>query len=219
MRAPSLGNHRRFIRNALLLLGGVLPWHTDWAGAFDSTYSQVNSRACRTIEKSRVEGQIYGTTQLCRGRYGYAVLVHDEDDRQMVSFGRTAAEARNQPAAQQGFAAFTEVGPTIEWRIDGGSAFATIQRWYVRLGGSTANVLVVTRLPPGPVCHVAYIDAGANRNANVLARRAADALAPTFRCGRDAPTTYGEVGSVLRSILPAEPRLRDGSRSSLASSR
>ena len=42
-------------------------------------------------------------------------------------------------------------------------------------------MLAVTRLPPGAVCHVAYVDVKANPNANELARKAADESARAFQ--------------------------------------
>jgi hypothetical protein len=188
-----------FFRIGLLLLfGGLLPLKGDLAMALDSSYSQLDAKTCRTVDRTHVGRHVYGTTQLCRGRDGYFVLVNDEDDRQTVSFGRTAVQAQAEPAARQRFPAFTEIGPTIEWRRDGGSPFAAIQRWLIRSEGLSASLLVVTRLPPGRVCHVAYVDARANRDANVLARRAADELAHSFECQREAPVIYGEMGPVPR---------------------
>jgi hypothetical protein len=81
---------------------------------------------------------------------------------------------------------------TVEWRAAGQAPpFAIIQRWHLadnndpdRNGRPIAKpMLVVTRLPPGPVCHVAYVDAKANRDANELARKAADELARDMRHG------------------------------------
>ena len=53
---------------------------------------------------------------------------------------------------------------------------------------------VVTRLPPGAVCHVAYVDVKANPNANELARKAADENARDFKCGKDKTRIIGERG-------------------------
>jgi hypothetical protein len=53
---------------------------------------------------------------------------------------------------------------------------------------------VVTRLPPGAVCHVAYIDVQGNPNANELARKAADETARGFQCGKDEVQVIGENG-------------------------
>jgi hypothetical protein len=58
-------------------------------------------------------------------------------------------------------------------------------------------MLAVTRLPPGPVCHVAYVDAQANPNPNELARKAADELARDFKCGTDEVKVIGETGKAV----------------------
>ena len=56
------------------------------------------------------------------------------------------------------------------------------------------DVLVVTWLPPGTVCHVGYVDGRANPNANELAREIADRNAREFRCRKDAPVVLGATG-------------------------
>jgi hypothetical protein len=55
-------------------------------------------------------------------------------------------------------------------------------------------MLVVTRLAPGRVCHVGYIDAEANRDAIALARELADTKARKFRCGDDKTVVLGKRG-------------------------
>ncbi len=55
-------------------------------------------------------------------------------------------------------------------------------------------MLVVTRLPPGSVCHVAYVDVKANPDANELARKAADEVARGFKCGEDEVKVIGDRG-------------------------
>ena len=56
------------------------------------------------------------------------------------------------------------------------------------------EVLVVTRLGPGGVCHVGYVDARQNADAIRLAREIADQHARTFRCGKDKPIVRGDRG-------------------------
>jgi hypothetical protein len=55
-------------------------------------------------------------------------------------------------------------------------------------------MLAVTRLPPGAVCHVAYVDVKADTSANELARKAADQFARNFQCGTDEVKVIGEAG-------------------------
>ena len=58
-------------------------------------------------------------------------------------------------------------------------------------------LLIVTRLPPGLVCHVAYIDVKANREPNALARAAADETARNFNCAKDKVRIVGERGRAI----------------------
>ena len=51
----------------------------------------------------------------------------------------------------------------------------------------------MTRLGPGGVCHVGYVDARANANANELAQQLADQKARGFKCGADKPNVAGKV--------------------------
>ena len=55
---------------------------------------------------------------------------------------------------------------------------------------------MVSRLPPGEVCPVAYVDAAANPNADELARQAADEVARGFTCGKDQVKVIGAAGRV-----------------------
>src|SRR5262245_34430268 len=57
----------------------------------------------------------------------------------------------------------------------------------------SGGVLVVTRLSPGGTCHVGYVDARTNQDANELARKIADERARDFRCGKDKPVVVGKT--------------------------
>ena len=119
--------------------------------------------------------------------------------------GPNRLAASKEPAAESSFAPFNSTAPTLEWRVVDGKPFAIIQRWLIAdnndldKGGSPTSkpMLAVTRLPPGPVCHVAYIDGQANRNANELARQAADEFARDFKCGKDEVKVIGEKGAAV----------------------
>ena len=137
------------------------------------------------------------------------VLIAEDDLRETVSVGRNRAAADEEPAAQARFGPFNSTTTTVEWRTANGKPFAIIQRWHIadnsdedKDGRPIANpMLVVTRLPPGPVCHVAYIDAQANPNPNELARKAADQFARNFDCGKDEVKVIGESGRAVELAL------------------
>jgi hypothetical protein len=170
------------------------------AQTFSSSYTSTAPRDCRMIGKpSELDGS---TTRLCPGKSGLVVRITEDDLRETVSIGRNRAEAASEPAAQVWFHPFNSSSHTVEWRALNGKPFAIIQRWYLADNGDSDKsgrptdkpMLAVTRLPPGEVCHVAYIDAQASPNANELARKAADELARDFKCGKDEVKVIGETG-------------------------
>ena len=160
-------------------------------------YTQFDSDKCRHSRGKAVED--YGSWR-CAGHDGIDVYLSAGDQRMQVSFGRNAARER---AASETFPGFNSAYKgTIEWRIETPPAgkpraFATILRWNVKLEDderdTTGRVLVVTRLGPGGVCHVGYVDARANPNANELAQKLADQQARAFKCGADRPAVAGKV--------------------------
>jgi hypothetical protein len=173
------------------------------AQTFSSSYTSSAEKDCRTIGKP---GDLNGsTTQVCPGKSGLVVVVSEDDLRQTVSVGPNRMAASKEPAAETWFAPFNSTAPTVEWRAVDGKPFAIIQRWLIadnndldKAGTPTSKpMLAVTRLPPGPVCHVAYIDGQANRNANELARQAADEFARDFKCGKDEVKVVGEKGAAV----------------------
>jgi hypothetical protein len=172
------------------------------AQTFSSSYTSSAPKDCRTVGKPGDNGS---TTQVCPGKSGLVVLINEDDLRQAVSVGPNRAAAAKEPAAEAWFAPFNSTAHTVEWRAVDGRPFAIIQRWLIadnndpdKAGTPTSKpVLAVTRLPPGPVCHVAYIDGQANRNANELARQAADEFARDFKCGKDEVKVVGEKGAAV----------------------
>jgi hypothetical protein len=171
------------------------------AQTFSSSYTSSAEKDCRTVGKP----ENGSTTQVCPGKSGLVVVVSEDDLRQTVSVGPNRAAAAREPAAETWFAPFNSTAPTVEWRAIDGKPFAIIQRWLIadndaldKNGSPTSKpMLAVTRLPPGPVCHVAYIDGQANRNANELARQAADEFARDFKCGKDEVKVIGERGTAV----------------------
>jgi hypothetical protein len=53
------------------------------------------------------------------------------------------------------------------------------------------QVLVVTQIKAGATCHIAYVDALANADANAMAQKVADEKAGSFDC-KNEPEFVGE---------------------------
>ena len=158
-------------------------------------YTKFDAKQCKHTKGRAVED--YGSW-LCTGHEKIAVRLSAGDQRMYVTFGNWK---RDDLASSETFPGFNSVYEgTVEWRIeksaDGKSRpFATILRWNLvtaedqeKATGpitSTGRVLVVTRLGPGGVCHVGYVDARSTPDANAVARKIADETARTFKCGKD----------------------------------
>jgi len=174
------------------------------AQSIEYVYTKFDAKKCRHERGKEVED--YGSW-LCPGHEKLNVLLSAGDQRMYVTYG---SGKQKDLAASQTFPGFNDVYEgTVEWRIEktDGKArpFATILRWNVvtpddreKATGpikSTGRVLVVTRLGPGGTCHVGYVDAKANPDANELARKIADEKARTFKCGKDKAIVSGKVSA------------------------
>jgi hypothetical protein len=167
------------------------------AQTIESAFTDFDLKKCRHIPGAVEED--YGEWR-CKGYGGMPVWMGAGDQRVMISFGPRAKE---EPAAHQTLASFNGEGKKIEWRLDKSAnqrrPFAAIIRWSTTKPDDKGDqirgeVLVVTRLPPGAVCHVGYVDGRVNRNANELAREIADKHAREFRCRKDATVVLGATG-------------------------
>jgi hypothetical protein len=178
---------------AALVWSCVVPVH---AQEISSVYTKFDAdKTCKHTPGRDVED--YGSWR-CPGYGGLIVHLSAGDQRMQVSFGASAKKAADELAAEQTFPGFNSVySGTVEWRIEklpNGKtrAFATILRWNliteedIKRGDNkaTGRTLVVTRLKPGGVCHVGYVDARAP-GANETARKLADEKARSFKCGVD----------------------------------
>jgi len=163
-----------------------------------SVYTKFDAdKTCKHTKGTEVED--YGSWR-CPGYGGLIVRLSAGDQRMTVSFGSSAKKAAGEVAARETFPGFNSVYEgVVEWRIEQRSdgklvPFATILGWNTRTeadakrddGRSTSRTLVVTRLNPGGVCHVGYVDAR-TAGANDAARKLADDKARSFKCGKDDP--------------------------------
>jgi hypothetical protein len=192
---------------AVALVAAAFGSQASAQGVFGSSYSSTKAAFCWGIKGEKTVDD--NTTRVCRGKVGLVVFVNEGDMRETISVGRDKLAAGNEPAAQAGFGPSSTAVRTVEWRMAGSEPFAIIQRWQLADKGETGKdgrpatkpMLVVTRLPPGAVCHVAYVDVAANPNADELARKAADELARDFKCGTDQVKVIGASGRAVELAL------------------
>lgn len=147
-----------------------------------SHYTDTNLDFC-----TRLSGEEYGAEFACPGYKGYPLWIAEGDLRFFVSYG---INARNEKARLQTMPGFNTIGQKLEWLIgtdaQGNEApVASILRYYISRSEAAkpdAQILVVTKISTGNTCHVAYVDALANVNANAMARKVAADMVPGWNC-------------------------------------
>jgi len=182
------------------------------AVANESVYVNVSREKCKTIKEEPGRYSL----MTCPGHGDYPAHFKEMDIRQSFSFGHLNERYRNE--AFETFIPFNHAGATVEWRIaKGGTPVATILRWFIEnpdpatgasapaLEGQVLVVSTVAQKDDGKGCVAGYVDALANPDPNALARKIADEVAPTFRCGVDKAVyhgTQGDKASAPRNELP-----------------
>ena len=205
------GRPMRTIPSTVTIVAGTLTLFAASAGlvlqsnaeTIGSSYTSTAPKDCRV--RSAGNGVDDSTIRVCPGKDGLVVVISEDDLRETVSVGRRRHGASQEPAAQTRFGPFNSTTNTIEWRARNGRPYAIIQRWHIadnadqdKDGRPIAKpMLAVTRLSPGQVCHVAYVDVQANPAANELARKAADEFARDFKCGKDKVMVAGASGRAV----------------------
>lgn len=174
-----------------LIAGALLTQQVMAKEPNDSSYTDLKLDDCQVTSKNPRDESV---TWMCVGFDDMPVYVAEGDLRMFVSYGERATE---ELAASQTLPPFNQIHSKLEWRLrvdsDGRKRpIATILRYFLQNEGKAENqILVVTQIKPGETCHIAYVDAIANPNANADAREAADRLAGTFDCGEQEPEIVG----------------------------
>jgi hypothetical protein len=173
------------------------------AGAVKSIYTSIDLDRCRVTASSESF-----TTWACPGTAdSFDLVLSEHDQRFLVGYGKPAAGSRASTQTLKALNSIFKPGrskATMEWRLErqGGRwvPFATILRYFTSsdASGTTVKgqVLVVSRVggaDGSDSCHVAYVDARANKDAIELAIKAADELARGFDCQKE-PTVIGKSG-------------------------
>ncbi len=174
---------------AAIALATVLLWTSALVMAETSAYSSLAlEQDCRLVEPSGGE-EADGAEWWCEGYRDTDVWVAEGDLRFFLGYGR---DAKKQCSAGQTLTRFNTIGKTLEWRVIRETQgymrpIATILRYRTESDGRKGQYLVVTKIGPGEACHMAYVNVRTSRDANALARRAADEFAEDFDCRRDQP--------------------------------
>jgi hypothetical protein len=170
----------------IVLLGSTFAAH---AGEVTSAYTGFDLDKCRQTEPP--DDTVFEGTWTCKGYGGFDIVYSGEDARSYVAFGKKVADYC---AGAKTFYAFNTALSPVEWRLEDGKPFATIERWSLTDGEDTKSTwLVVTALSEDDSCHAAYIS-GAYPNANEAARKAADDWVRGFNCADDVPKMLPETG-------------------------
>lgn len=163
--------------------------------AFSATsrYVELDLEQCEIVDRDEQVGSVRWR---CSGPNGYPIHVGEGDLRYFLGYGPNAS---NQRVNRQTLRPFNRIHDTLELRYREGAEtpYASILRYFTHRGGGEdkpeGQVLVVTKIDGPRACHVAYVDALANPNANRLARQAADE-AEDFNCESDEPEIVGKSG-------------------------
>lgn len=174
----------------LIMAGLLLAGLTAAAQANDSAYVRTLDDCTRQEAKDEPVTYLtctgYGEwmVYIIAGEHGIAVAYSDR--------GRQEQWSHSPPRA----GVFQDLGEVSDWRLDdNGTAFATIQRSIFTgfEAGEGGQYLTVSALRPEGdpgACHVAYVEAAQQPDANQIARDAADYLAPGWQCGVDEPIIF-----------------------------
>jgi hypothetical protein len=191
----------------IVMAAAVLASSGTLAYANDSAYTVLDTQNCKTMAEPAADepgGDFF--VGLCAGYEAYPVVFKESDLRVSVHFG--FLDQRIIDEAFESFAQFNNPGSKIEWRLDAtGKPVATILRMFIsnidpETGGSDnkalqGEVLVVSKVgqpDDATGCVIGYVDARANKDANMLARDIADNEAETTDCTTHQPDYAGERG-------------------------
>jgi hypothetical protein len=182
-------NMRLYLTSAALILS------MNVSGA-ESVYTSPNlDTDCAVVETNEVGG-----TWKCRGFKEYPVWFSEGDARQSVFLGHVGDWYRK--GAWESFGQFNHYGGTVEWVLESGAPVAAITRFFVQNSEDPPSkdegqVLVISKVGQpgaGEACVVGYVDARANAEPNVLARKVAAEFVKGFVCRRDEPVYHGVKG-------------------------
>ena len=200
----ALRNFGRLAVASAVLLISATPGLTATSVYTDLPFENNN---CKPVGPVAAEDEPEGASvsMVCPGYKSYDVYYKDGDGRISIHYGSLSQDIID--TAWESFGPFNSVSEKIEWRLDeSGKPFAAIHRYTIaNFNPDTGmaedalrgQVLVISRVgqpEDKSGCFVGLVDALANKDANELARKVADDLAPGFRCKTDTAVYHGARG-------------------------
>ncbi|MBL1421054.1 MAG: hypothetical protein COC24_011150 [Alphaproteobacteria bacterium] len=182
------------------------------AYANDSSYSKLSfDKDCIFDTPANENEASIGATAICKINGKPDIYFEDGDLRRSAGFGAKKIF--------ESFGAWNSMNTTIEWRHDNeGNIFAAIVRFFIdhpnpetgtpdkTSRGQILAVHNVANTINGETCVTALIDARANEDANIVARRMADEMAQSFNCITQTPQYYGTEGAYSAAFnKPLQP--------------
>jgi hypothetical protein len=179
------------------------------AFANESAYTDfpLQNNKCKPVDPAKADSDAEtGSVELiCPGYKDYAVYYDEGDARVSIHYGHLSQDVIKN--YWESFTPFNSAAEKIEWRVDaGGVPRAVIHRFFLANTNPATGmaseklkgqVLVISRVgQPGDKtgCVVGMVDALANKDANAIARRVADEIAPGFLCKQDQAVYHGRRG-------------------------
>jgi len=159
-----------------------------------SFYTDIGMDKC-VEEKTAPINPVHTGTWNCAGYENIRVQLMEMDLRILVSY---QFGAESTPENGQTIPRFNTLeSGHLEWRLDvNNRPIATILRFKT----DDDSVLVVTKIGgPAQSCQVGLVSAKSVANANEIARKVADEVAPGFRCGKDRARDYNASSVNSRS--------------------
>jgi hypothetical protein len=170
------------------------------AQAPESIYTELLKGRCQfiSIDEETNEEQV----KRCPGHGGAAVLTRASHTNVYLSF------RWSKKRASEDVVSGWSLGDKVEWRgARQGKQFipyAAIVRVITKdpetLSGG-GHVLAVIRIEKQKACLAAGVDVTANKEANALAREAADTFAGTFSCQKDKPRLFGPATKSTEQVI------------------
>jgi hypothetical protein len=168
------------------------------AGAFESVYQDLNlDKDCKLLGSEETSES---ASWQCKGYKEYPVWFSEGDLRQSIFYGHVGDWY--QKGAFESFGPFNHFSGRIEWLVKNGAAMAAITRFFVENSeepndAKRGQILVISKVGQpgtGEACVIGYVDARADPEPNVLARRVAEENVTSFVCRKDEPVYHGVRG-------------------------